>query len=170
VKIEINSLLLETAFLARKNSARGFPEKPPRRGVKLDFRTETGGPDPPKMGGRSPISGGTKIFEKSQILTFSKSRNLQQTVDFVEKMPKNFGKFRDFSGGENFGKNFFRRTGGRENPENPEISPPNSRLNDQFLPKFSPPEKSRNFPKFFGIFSTKSTVCCRFLLFEKVKI
>ena len=71
---------------------------------------------------------------------------------------------------QNFPKNFFRRTGGRENPENPEISPPNSRLNDQFLPKFSPPGKSRNFPKFFGIFSTKSTVCCRFLLFERVKI
>ena len=71
---------------------------------------------------------------------------------------------------QNFPKNFFRRTGGRENPENPEISPPNSRLNDQFLPKFSPPGKSRNFPKFFGIFSTKSTVCCRFLLFERSKI
>lgn len=115
VKIEINSLLLETAFLARKNSARGFPEKPPRRGVKLDFRTETGGPDPPKMGGRSRVSGGTKIFEKSQILTLSKSRNLQQTVDFVEKMPKNFGKFRDFPGGENFGKNWsFKREFGGE--------------------------------------------------------
>ncbi len=67
------------------------------------------------MGGRSPISGGTKIFEKSQILTLSKSRNLQQTVDFVEKMPKNFGKFRDFPGGENFGKNWsFKREFGGE--------------------------------------------------------
>ena len=60
-----------------------------------------------------------------------------------------------FCRAQNFPKIFFRRTGGRENPENPEISPPNSRLNDQFLPKFSPPGKIPEFSEIFRHFFDK---------------
>ena len=146
-------------------------------------------PDPPKFPpGRPPDfhlknvifprkspRGGNFVFARKFFAIFQ-NRDFFDFFQFFENLKiytsvRETGKNLEiFCREQNFPKNFFRRTGGRENPENPEISPPNSRLNDQLLPKFSPPGKSRNFPKFFGIFSTKSTVCYRFLLFVRVKI